>query len=110
MSKFYWLWLDIMSIPAAFLENKPRAKYHMKHICPKCPSEKKMLRDVAGNGKCWWKENWMSGNYTIPRDLGITNLLTQYLGWTDLEAFKKYVQEEDHIQALEEMPDPGIYR
>ena len=83
--------LEIKSIPAYFMKKKSCAEYHLKFVCPLCPSSRKKHRDVHGESTCWWEYNWRKGNYNIPKHFGIMNWIRQYmmLG-TNLKKFKEY--------------------
>jgi hypothetical protein len=39
------------------------AKYHLKYTCPKCPVERRLLRDINGEGECFWYRCWTEGKY-----------------------------------------------
>ena len=90
----YIVWvilLEIISFPAFFMKNKARAKYHLKFVCPICPSSRKQYRDVRGKSTCWWEYNWRKGNYGVPRHFGMINWIRQYLRLgTNLKQFKDY--------------------
>lgn len=83
------LLLDLISSPGLFMGREGNAKWHLKHICPRCPGERRRHRDVHGTGFCWWEENWKKGNFSIPRHMGIKNFFRVHLGnETKLEHFK----------------------
>jgi hypothetical protein len=66
------------------------AKYHLKVVCPLCPTWRKKLRDVEIKGECWWNRNWKLGNYCIPRHFGIKNFISEHIFLTtNLKRFKK---------------------
>ena len=39
------------------------ARYHLKHTCPNCPRERRLLRDIHKEGECFWYLNWKAGIY-----------------------------------------------
>ena len=83
------IFLDILSVPSLFLRKKWNAKYHLKVVCPLCPTYRRKLRCVLKNGKCWWFEQWKKGNYYIPRSFGFKNYVRTMLGKkTKLKKYK----------------------
>lgn len=88
--RIYFVLLDLISIPGVFMNKENNAKYHLKVICPICPSCRRKFRDLENNGNCWWEQNWKKGNYKIPRDFGVLNFFRYYLGIkTELKKYKK---------------------
>ena len=84
------LLLDFLTVPAAFLNDKGNARFHLKFVCPLCPKFRRKLRDVDGNGKCWWFYHWKDENYEIPRTFGLSNSVRQYFSLkTNLDKFQK---------------------
>ena len=49
MKRLICLKLDLISIPSLFLGKEANAKYHLKHVCPKCPKFRREMRDVENN-------------------------------------------------------------
>jgi hypothetical protein len=87
--RFYFIFLDTISIPGIFINSEENAKYHLRVVCPLCPNCRRKFRYV-GENKCWWEEQWKAENYLIPRHFGVKNFLKQYLGIkTDLRKFRK---------------------
>ena len=81
--------LEIIVIPTLFMIKKKCALYHLKFVCPICPSSRKKHRDVHGKSTCWWEYNWNKKNYSIPKHFGINNWIKQYVtGGTNLKRFK----------------------
>ena len=39
------------------------ARYHLKYTCPKCPMERRLLRDINKEGECFWYMSWKAGKY-----------------------------------------------
>ncbi|MBU2637408.1 MAG: hypothetical protein KJ955_00355 [Nanoarchaeota archaeon] len=74
------LLLDLLSMPGLLMGKSRNAKWHLRHVCPRCPQERRSHRDVHGNGICWWEENWKKGNYGIPRNMGLKNFFRVHLG------------------------------
>jgi hypothetical protein len=106
MKRIHSLLLDIMTLPGELLDDEGFAEYKKRYICPKCPEERRALRDVDGTGECWWYKNWSAGNYGIPRSFGFSNWLSQYIFWaTDLDYFKKLHQESGLALVPEEIPE-----
>jgi len=90
--------LDITAIPGAFMSKKKNALYHLKYICPRCPAWRRKMRDVQGNGKCWWYTEWKSGNYKIHRHFGVKNFITQYTKLsTDLTKYRAKLKKRGDI-------------
>jgi len=84
--------LDIRAIPLIPLklsgDKKKYAEEHLERVCSRCPKNRRLTRDVNGEGKCWWDENWREGNYDIPADFGVTNFIRYYSGIeTKLESY-----------------------
>lgn len=79
------------------MTKKARAKWHLRFLCPLCPSWRKALVDVNEEGKCWWKENWKKKNYQIPANPGIKNWFLRILFLrTNLNKFKK-IHKQEHV-------------
>lgn len=88
--KPYVFLLDLVSVPGLFMSRERNAKWHLRHICPRCPEERRRHRDVYGKGICWWEENWKKGNFSIPKHMGIKNVFRVHAGGeTVLDRFKK---------------------
>ncbi len=79
MHKLGCLYLDIISLPGLFMSKENNAKYHLTHVCPKCPEERRKLRKINGIDECWWNHNWENGNYDITKNFGAWKYLMQYL-------------------------------
>jgi hypothetical protein len=74
------LGLDLISIPGKLKSDEGNAKWHLDHVCPHCPQWRREMRDVDGDGECWWEKHWKEGDYDIPRDFGVWNWsVGQYL-------------------------------
>lgn len=87
------IYLDIITLPSHFLNNEKNAEYHLKYICPKCPPERRKLRDVNCCGECWWNTEWAKKNYEIPRHFGALNWIRQYLSLnTNLQKYRNTKQ------------------
>jgi hypothetical protein len=41
------------------------ARFHLKCSCPKCPPERRLIRDIYNEGECFWYTRWTSGKYNI---------------------------------------------
>ena len=81
--------LEIITLPANFMKKKNNALYHLKFVCPICPSSRKKHRDVKGNSTCWWEYNWRRGKYSIPYHFGFKNWVLQYTRHgTNLKKFR----------------------
>ena len=81
--------LELISIPALFMAKKNSAAYHLRFVCPICPSSRKIHRDVDGDSTCWWEYNWRRKNYKIPKHFGVINWIRQYTHFgTNLKKFK----------------------
>ena len=90
INRLKFLVLDLIALSGLFMSKEKNAKFHLKHVCPKCPESRRELRDVEGNKRCWWESEWKKGNYHIPRSFGFCNYLQQYLSFkTDLREFRK---------------------
>ena len=89
----YIIWvvmLEIISIPTVVMKGKTNAIFHLKFVCPLCPSSRKRHRDVHGNSACWWEYHWERKSYNIPKHFGIMNWIRQYTRFgTNLKKFKK---------------------
>ena len=84
------LLLDILSMPGLLMRKEGNAKWHLKHICPRCPESRRLHRDVKGVGICWWEDNWKQGNYSIPKNMGIGNFFRVHFGFgAKLDNLKK---------------------
>ncbi len=103
-NRFYWLFLDFLLIPNALIclplalfgdgGRKLKAEFtglsHSRFVCRHCPSSRRQLRDVHGQGGCSWNANWNNENFQIPSSFGISNWFSQYLKKkTNLEPYKK---------------------
>ncbi|MBR9692188.1 hypothetical protein GOV06_05385 [Candidatus Woesearchaeota archaeon] len=90
----YVLWvtmLEILTFPSLFMEKKKGALYHLKFVCPICPSSRKKHRDVHGKSTCWWEYNWLKGKYNVPKHFGMINWIKQYIGYgTNLKKFRNF--------------------
>jgi|GEM_PF-2755789 len=80
MGKLKSLALDGISLVGRLGDEEFNAKWHLEHVCPYCPEERKRARYVDGVDDCWWHYNWARGNYEIPRDFGFWNYVRYYLG------------------------------
>ncbi|HJW97351.1 MAG TPA: hypothetical protein VJ485_04280 [archaeon] len=78
MRKLECMYLDALSLPGLLMSKENNAKYHLSHICPRCPRERKKLRQIDGIDECWWKHNWENGNFGISKNFGWRNYLRQY--------------------------------
>ncbi|MBW2972708.1 hypothetical protein KY359_06760 [Candidatus Woesearchaeota archaeon] len=79
MKRLNCFYLDLKSFPTLFMGRERCAKYHLKHVCPKCPGFRRRMNDVDGVGDCWWHLSWSSGNFDIPKTAGVLNWFRQYL-------------------------------
>lgn len=87
--------LEILAIPTVFMGSKACGEFHLKFICPICPSSRKRHRDVNGKSTCWWEYHWRKGDFSIPKHFGIINWIRQYMtGSTNLKRFKEYDKNE----------------
>jgi len=92
-----WLWLDLVALPGALvrllcdlvgdsrLGLELNARWHLWVVCPFCPAARRRLRDPSGGTRCMWAWWWSRGRWEIPPHFGFRNLLTQYLGRTELD-------------------------
>lgn len=39
------------------------AKFHLRYSCPRCPRKRRLQRDIAHEGECFWYTNWKAGRY-----------------------------------------------
>lgn len=46
------------------------AKLHLTFICPICPHDTRMIRDIENKDECFWYVNWKRKNYDIPFWMG----------------------------------------
>jgi hypothetical protein len=91
IKRLTFLLMDVMAFPGLFMGKKKNAQFHLKYLCVKCPESRRKLRDIKRDGKCWWEDNWNSGNYDIPRSFGLKNFLFQYLFLrTDLKKYNLF--------------------
>ena len=90
MKRLSLVFLDFLSIPGLFLNKTDNTKYHLKHICPRCPDWRRKMRQVEDEENCFWYSNWEKERYNIPRTFGIKNWVRQYIFLkTDLSRLKK---------------------
>ena len=90
--------LDLFSIPGFFMGKKKNAIFHLNHICPKCPTFRRKMRDIQCNGKCWWYVNWKAGKYHIHRHFGLKNFISQYIFLqTNLRKYKEKLKRRGEI-------------
>ncbi len=48
------------------------------------------MRNVDGDGKCWWEKHWKREDFGIDPHFGVRNWFAQYMGWeTDLSKWQK---------------------
>lgn len=73
--------LDALSFPGRLMTKEENALWHLKYVCSKCSKWRKSFRDPLRTGdRCLWKEQWIQGNYSFPRDFGFFNWARYYLG------------------------------
>lgn len=111
--KWRWALLDVAALPLVFVRlaahpfgprarawaRRVNAKGHVHALCKLCPSERRALRDVDGSGACAWNRAWRAGRYDAPPDFGARNFVTQYVGHTDLAAFREaFAQPTDEAK------------
>ncbi|KPK26583.1 MAG: hypothetical protein AMJ61_08450 [Desulfobacterales bacterium SG8_35_2] len=41
------------------------ARHHLRCSCPKCPTDRRLKRDIFNEGECFWYKNWQQGIYNI---------------------------------------------
>jgi hypothetical protein len=94
MGKLYSLYIDFLALPGKFGSKKFNGEWHLKHVCPNCPEERKRSRYVDGVDQCWWKYNWERRNFDIPKSFGSWNYVRYWIGLeTKLDNFSKYLDE-----------------
>lgn len=83
--------LDFLTIPTHFMRDRQRrAEFHMRHVCSRCPQWRRDMRNVDGDGKCWWEKHWKREDFGIDPHFGVRNWFAQYMGWeTDLSKWQK---------------------
>ena len=89
LRRIRWTLLDIIGMPGLFMSNEGNSNLHLKYICPRCPTERRKLREIVSGRGCYWNNEWSRGNYDIPRSFGFVNWFSQYFfGETNLEKYK----------------------
>jgi len=51
------------------------ANVHIYYVCKFCDDYKKSIRDIYGEGQCYWCKEWMKGNFNLPLWMGIKEFI-----------------------------------